>query len=334
MRLQDLPRPLARRCLRIPRFCSRTLGVDLHGASLVVAYSTGLDSTALLHLLCALRVPLGLTIVAAHAHHGLRDESDRELAHALATCARLGVLCETGRLDVPAAQAAARTGREDAARTARYAFLEGARRRHGADWIATAHHADDLAEDIVMRLVRGTGWPGLGGMPGADPARRLLRPVLDWEKGDLRAVLESTGTPWCEDLSNTDARQTRNRVRHEILPLLRRENPAFARSALNLWELARMDRDYWRQTLPVIEPSLPEYFLDAATLGGHQAGRLRLYKAVLDALGPGQVLATHLFLLDEAWTGGKIGRHIQFPGDKAARPERTGIRFFLHKKEI
>ncbi|HCU69617.1 MAG TPA: tRNA lysidine(34) synthetase TilS, partial [Desulfomicrobium sp.] len=157
MRLQDLPRPLARRCLGLPRFCRDSLGVDIRGKSLVVAYSTGLDSTALLHILHLLSRPLGLTLTAAHAHHGLRPESDEELEHARTTCSRLGVTLETARLDVPSAMRPGGPGLEECARNLRYAFLESVRTQCGADFVVTAHHADDLAEDILMRLVRGTG---------------------------------------------------------------------------------------------------------------------------------------------------------------------------------
>ena len=327
MRLQDLPRSLARRCLGVPRFCRDTLGADLAGTRLVAAYSAGLDSSALLHILALLAPRLDLTVVAAHAHHGLRPESDAELEHARDVCARLGIPLETARLDVPSALARGDSGVEERARELRYAFLESVRTAHGCDWIVTAHHADDLAEDIVMRLLRGTGWPGLGGMTGADPARRLLRPLLDWEKSELRDVLQALGAPWCEDASNESKDRTRNRVRHDILPLLRRENSALARTARQLWALARADEDYWSGLLPPLPGHVREFFLDARTLAVPQAHRLRLFKHVLDAMGPGQVLAARLFLLDRAWTEGKSGRCYQFPGDKVACVEAGGVRF-------
>jgi len=332
MRLQDLPRHLARRCLGIPRFCRESLGVELRGARLVIAYSTGIDSTALLHLLYLLRQKLNLTLIAAHAHHGLRPESESELRHALQTCARLDLPCETARLDVPALQAASGRGLEECARLARYEFLESVRETHQADWIVTAHHGDDLAEDIILRLMRGAGWPGLGGMTGADPARRVLRPLLDWEKRELRSFLENTGTTWLEDPSNTSPDRTRNRVRLDILPLLRRENPSFSRTSLQLWELARIDGSYWDQNLPPLSPHIREHFLDTTDLNVHQAMRMRLYKAVLDAMGPGQVLASHLLLLDMAWVRKNCGRTTQFPGDKVACVEKGGIRFHFQPR--
>lgn len=332
MRLQDLPRHLARRCLGIPRFCRESLGVDLRGSRLVIAYSTGLDSTALLRLLLLLRDSLNLTLYAAHAHHGLRAESDRELRHALETCRRWGVRCETAHLDIPALQASTGDGLEECARKARYAFLDSVRRSTQADWIVTAHHGDDLAEDVVMRLLRGAGWPGLGGMPGVDRGRHLLRPLLDWEKNDLRAFLEESRTDWCDDPSNDLTDRTRNRIRHEIMPLLRRENPSFAKTARKLWELAQIDAEYWDQFLPSLCPPLREHFLNTAELSVHKAKRLRLYKAILDAMGPGQALASHLLLLDTAWVRKNCGCMTQFPGDKVACVETEGIRFHLQKR--
>lgn len=325
MRLQDLTRPLARRCLGLPRFCRDSLGVDIRGRSLVVAYSTGLDSTALLHILHLLAGRLDLALTAAHAHHGLRPESDAELAHALATCAGLGIPLETARLDVPAALQTGGPGLEECARNLRYAFLESVRQKIGADFVVTAHHAEDLAEDIVMRLLRGAGWPGLGGMPGHDPERRLLRPVLDWGKDELRDFLETIGATWREDSSNALPDRTRNRVRSDIMPLLRRENPALDRMLLNMWTQARIDEDYWTSLPPRMAGD--ERFIDEAALRAHPARRLRLYKQVLDAMGPGQALAAQLLLLDRAWADRKSGHCIQFPGDKEACVEPGGVRF-------
>jgi tRNA(Ile)-lysidine synthase len=332
VRLQDLPRHLARRCLGVPRFCREVLGVELEGARLAVAYSTGLDSTALLTIAHLLASPLRLTLVAAHAHHGLRPESDAEAEHAARECARLSIPLETARLNVPSAMRDGGPGLEESARTLRYAFLEDVRRKHGCDWIVTAHHADDLTEDIVMRLLRGTGWPGLGGMTGADTERRLLRPLLDWEKDELRELLESVGTAWCDDLSNALTDRTRNRVRSEIVPLLRRENPALSAATGLLWRQARVDETYWEAAMPAVPEDNDGRFLDAGTLDVHSALRMRLFKRVLDSMGPGQATAGHLFLLDKAWTDRKTGSCIQFPGDKAARVESGGVRFFLRKR--
>lgn len=323
MRLQDLSRDWARRCLDIPRFCLETLGIDLHRARLVLAYSAGVDSTALLHILSCLRAPLKLTLTAAHVHHGLRPDSDHEQSHAVKTCAALDIPCATTRLTIPAHG----PGIEARARLQRYAFLEEVRLRYDAAWIVTAHHGEDLAEDILLRLVRGTGWPGLGGMQGVDHTRRLLRPVLNWAKRDLQTFLSEHGITWCEDRSNLSDRHTRNRFRHTILPLLQRENPQLTQTLLHLWRLARVDEDYWERVLPPVLPGQDEYVLDAASIPPHPAQRLRVFKKILDAMGPGQALASHLFLLDKAWTDHSIGCTVQFPGDKIGCIAVSGIRF-------
>lgn len=327
MRLQDIPRQWARRCLAIPRFCQHVLDTDLRKATLVIAYSTGLDSTALLYLLHALTPKLNLRLIAAHAHHGLRTQSDAELVHAQATCRGLGVVCETARLEIPREQTRLKQGLEESARTLRYAFLENVRIKHQADWIVTAHHADDLAEDIILRLIRGTGWPGLGGMAGKDSQRRVLRPLLDWKKCDLRSLLIESGIHWCEDQTNADTDRTRNRVRHHIIPLLEQENPAFSTTSHHLWRLARLDEAYWSARMPTSSAE-GTFFLDSILLrAAHPAKRLRLFKAALDSLGPGQALADHLFRLDLCWQNCAWGKTIQFPGDKLCRVEKRGITF-------
>lgn len=88
-----------------------------------------------------------------------------------------------------------RTRLEETARVERYAALERVRQEHAADWIVTAHHSDDLIEDIMLRLVRGTGWPGLGGMVGVDEKRHILRPLLNWEKKISMLLLWSVDCP-------------------------------------------------------------------------------------------------------------------------------------------
>lgn len=327
MLLSDLPRPWARRCLGIARFCREALETDLRESTLVLAYSTGLDSTALLHLLVCLAPRLRLTLIPAHLHHGLRPEADQELQHAVQVCASLDLPCVTRRVDILALSKASRKGIEETARRERYAFLESVRVAHDADWIVTAHHADDLAEDVLLRLVRGTGWPALGGMPGMDSARHVLRPVLDWQKRELRDFLQSTGLDWKEDLSNISPAHTRNRIRHGIIPLLRAENPSLSNAILHLWAQARADEKHWTHLLSEIQPGTENIIAAEVLQNADQALRLRLYKHVLDAMGPGELLGRHLFTLDRAWTRQAWGKTVQFGGDKTAQVRRDGIAF-------
>ncbi|MDY0275778.1 MAG: tRNA lysidine(34) synthetase TilS [Desulfomicrobium sp.] len=325
MLLQDMPRRWARRCLAIPRFCRQTLEVELKNSRLIIAYSTGLDSTALLHIFHALAPQLNLELIVAHAHHGLRPQSDQELIHAQKICAQLNIPCETAHLQVLHEENRWDHGLEDYARQLRYAFLQKIRDKYQAHWIVTAHHGDDLAEDIIMRLIRGTGWPGLGGMVGKDEQRQLLRPLLDWKKTELHALAQDLGLSWHEDLSNTSLDLTRNRVRHQIMPLIAQENPSFTQASLRLWHMARIDEAYWEAMVSKIQPG-ETIFLERKMLqAAHPALRLRLFKRALDTLGPGQVLADQLFLVEQCWQDQAWGKTIQFSGHKICRIEQKGI---------
>ena len=312
MRLQSFPRSWAKRCLGLETFCRETLGADLRraaGAGLL----HGADSTALLYAFACAHTRTGLSSSPPTLIMGCVPLLDAELVHAIKVCAELAVPCETTRLDVPAHRTSGR-GVEESARFLRYEFLESVRTKYDADWIVTAHHADDLAEDIVFRLIRGTGWPGLGGMTGLDAQRRLLRPVLGWSKEELRAFALACGLTWNEDYTNQNTDLTRNRIRRHILPLLYRENPSFHRSVLSLWKLARLDEDFWQKELA--ENKSAHFLPHSALAACHPAKRLRLYKAVLDRLGPGQARSGHLFLLDQAWQLRKTGTTIHFRATK------------------
>ncbi|MBG3878985.1 tRNA lysidine(34) synthetase TilS, partial [Desulfovibrio oxamicus] len=282
-----------------------------------------------------------------------RPESTGEARAVAALCRRLGVPCRMTRADVAERAMRENCGLEDAGRRARYAFFEAERQRIGADWICTAHQSDDLCEDVLLRLVRGTGWPGLGGMAAMDPARRILRPLLTTERRDIDAFLADLGVLPVRDPSNADPAYRRNRLRHQVLPLLRAENPALGEAVRTLWELARCDADYWTCHLAHAQaihhdgdrmddaPTLPaatcgasctgpssmaaaatpqRILLPGRTLRGlHRAARLRLYKRMLDRLGPGQPLAASLMDLDAAWHSGRGRACVQFPGGKTAR---------------
>jgi tRNA(Ile)-lysidine synthase len=187
-------------------------------APLVVGVSGGADSTALLLGLVALAPP-GSGIVVAHAEHDLRAAAadDREFVAALA--ARLGVGFVTARLAVRAATPGGE-GLEARARRLRYDFLAEVARGHAARQVLVAHTADDQAETILHRILRGTGPAGLGGMAAARElcdGVGLLRPLLAVPREDVRAFLAVEAEAWREDASNVDVRHARNFLRHEIL---------------------------------------------------------------------------------------------------------------------
>lgn len=334
--LKDLAPADARLALSIHRFVTRELGVDWRGAGLVVALSAGLDSTALLLILSALRQRLNFSLTAAHLDHGLRAESGQDAEAARELCRRLEVPFRLRRCEV--AVRSVRTGLEDAGRRARYAFLEQVRQDVGAHWIVTAHHVGDLAEDVLLRLTRGASWPGLGGMPGvggpcgllgADGKGRVLRPLLLVEKARLRALLERQGLPWREDASNEERDFRRNRMRLDVLPLLLAENPDLYDVTRSLWRVARMDEEYWREMVFSVPEFRPEgVFLRRAALAAlPRPGRLRAYVEAVRRLGKGQVRSSALFALDDAWEQRRHGRVFQFPGGVRAELDARGVLF-------
>jgi tRNA(Ile)-lysidine synthase len=227
-----------------------------------VAVSGGIDSVALLQLLLELRSEVGIVLSVVHFNHKLRgaeSDEDQEFVTNLGREHGLEFYCDSE--DVAAQAAQERISVETAAREFRYGFF-----RHllgedsdeenppKLDKIATGHTLDDQAETVLMRMVRGTGFRGLGGIHPrvaledltTESAREIIRPLLGIRRCELEQYLNSLGQSWREDSSNADARFTRNRVRKLVLPLLEREfNPGVAEGLSELAEIARGEEDYW-----------------------------------------------------------------------------------------
>ncbi len=168
-------------------------------------------------------------------------EAEADQALVVELCRRLGVACEVGRVRLDLTGPAGGDGLEAAARHARYQFLEATAARLGARFVVTAHTADDQAETILHRILRGTGIGGLAGMARARPLgpATLIRPLLAFRRQELRAYLSDLGQPFREDSSNQDTAFTRNRIRHELLPWLAEEfNAGVVDALLRLGSLA------------------------------------------------------------------------------------------------
>jgi tRNA(Ile)-lysidine synthase len=199
------------------------------GARVVAALSGGSDSVALLFLLRDLAAAGDIVLAgAAHLNHQLRADAARDEDFCRALCQRLGVPCVVAHARVTSLAAEARVSVEVAARRARYAFFEQARIELAGEVVAVAHTADDQAETVLLRLLRGAGTRGLRGiLPSRDT---IVRPVLDCTRMALQADLTSRGEHWVEDATNADLAHPRNRVRHELMPLLAaRFQPAVTR---------------------------------------------------------------------------------------------------------
>ena len=192
------------------------------GEGVVVAFSGGPDSSALLWGMSELAGRLKIRLAAAHLDHAMDPGSAERAAGAARLAARLGVPLIAGRIDVPAGRRPGESA-EAAARRERYAFLERARREAGARWIATAHHRDDQAETVLLRLLFGSGLEGLAGVRPVHGA--VVRPLLGLPRAALQAAVAAAGLEPVEDPTNQDTGVPRNRVRHRLLPSLMEEDP-------------------------------------------------------------------------------------------------------------
>ena len=190
------------------------------GAAILVALSGGADSVALLHALVELRESCGFRVAAAHLNHALRgDESQRDQSFCHDLCTRLKVEFVVERATELAPQMA---NLEEAARQARHEFLNRAAVQTASDYVALGHHADDQAETVLMRLLRGAGVAGLSAMAETGPGR-LIRPMLALSRRDILGYLEEIGAVSVTDTSNFSSALLRNRIRHDLLPTLNRE---------------------------------------------------------------------------------------------------------------
>ncbi len=267
----------------------RSLRVDEAGARFLVAYSGGLDSTALLHLMARVLPADGGALGVGHLNHGLREQAAADQAFAEATARALNLPFFTAGRDVAALARERRQGLEEAGRRARYAFLREAAEAFEADFVLTAHQADDQAETILMNLIKGAGAGGLAGIHPRRPletspnapgrAVELLRPLLPFRRAELQAWLLERGLPWVEDDSNQDRRYLRNAVRHDLLPRLLNLNPRLVEALTRTSAIIRTEEDFWQNHLARLHS-------EAVTEDGPT--RLRLDRRVLESLHPAE----------------------------------------------
>lgn len=206
----------------------RREGLISPGDIVVVGVSGGADSICLLHLLARLSQELDCRLVAAHVDHGLRPrEAEAEIALVAKQVGGLGLELVSCQVDVRQRAVESGISLEHAAREMRYEFFRQMALEAGAGRIAVAHHADDQAEEVLLRLIRGTARAGLSGMRMLRD-NSIIRPLLNIPKERLLDYLNKKNIAWCEDSSNSDPAFLRNRIRHEALPFLRNFNPAVA----------------------------------------------------------------------------------------------------------
>jgi tRNA(Ile)-lysidine synthase len=208
---------------------------DWQDVTVLVAVSGGADSVALLRGLQAIRSPEKSPLVVAHFNHELRHEADDDERFVRELAVQLGLECLVGRANRPALTPRPTSGVEESARRARYDFLRAAAAEVGARYVVTAHTADDQAETVLHRILRGTGVAGLRGMRQTRALAEgisLVRPLLHVRRAELTAYLAGLGQAFRQDATNAERRFTRNRLRHELLPQLAEQYNAHVVDAL------------------------------------------------------------------------------------------------------
>jgi len=214
------------------------------GTRVLVALSGGADSVALLHILRTLEARGELAVAGvAHINHQLRGadaDTDEQFCREIASA--VGRPIEVHRADVGALARASGRSIEDAARAVRYAFFERAAERLHAEVTAVGHTVDDQAETFLLRLLRGAGARGLAGI--RPRSGNVVRPLLEVTHGELRSYLAARHLAHREDASNWDVSIPRNRVRHELIPVLERYSPAIGPILAREAEIARQDEEY------------------------------------------------------------------------------------------
>ena len=247
------------------------------GDRVCVAVSGGADSVALLRVLLGLRAELGIVVSVAHFNHALRGEaSDADEAFVAELAKQHDLEFFSGRADVRDHALTRKLSLEAAARELRYRWLASLFESHNLNEVATGHTLDDQAETVLLKFLRGAGTRGLAGIypeiasrakaldafqatergpegpPNQNrahrqPGARIIRPLLGMRREEVEKYLAALGQTWREDESNLDHRFARNRVRHELLPLLEREyNPNLRRVLSDAAELARAEEEYWQ----------------------------------------------------------------------------------------
>jgi tRNA(Ile)-lysidine synthase len=305
------------------RACIEAYAMLPLGAKVIVAVSGGADSMALLSALFRLRSIYDMTLIVAHVNHQLRgEEAEQDALFVEQQAARLGLPFYQTCVDVKSLQQRSRMSVQQAARQLRYRFLLALHQALNATRIALGHTADDQAETLLMRLVRGSGPAGFAGMP----AVRLpfIRPLITVSRAAICAYLQSERYSWVEDSSNTHMLYFRNCVRLDLLPKLQQYNPQIVRRLNELADMLRADSQ-------VLEQQVDEWALqtlawqprngveiDAKLFGlAPVAVQRRLLRRVIEALValPAAVSFRHIERLRQFIVSENQGQQCSLPGE-------------------
>lgn len=300
------------------------------GERVVVAVSGGPDSIALLKVLEVLSHEYGLTLIAAHLNHGLREEADREEQFVHKLCNEMEIKFESKKVDINYLRKKSGKCIEDISRDIRYQFLDEVAKRHDAQKIAVGHHLNDQIETVFMNFIRGSGPDGLKGMA---PVRdsMYIRPLLGVKRKQILSFLESHKILFMTDASNMENIYLRNRIRHLLIPHIKAQyNPNLDISLANMAEIMRMENDYLEKDTDTaiskvmfgsiedeIRINIPEL------MQYHEAIQRRIVKEILQKLTPDQkgIEYDHIKAVVELAYRNHPNAHLNLPFGIVARRE-------------
>ncbi len=300
----------------------------------LVALSGGLDSVCL----CQALHEAGYRVVAAHFNHSLRGaESDGDEQFVREFCGKRNIPLAVGRGDVAAYAEAKHIGTEEAARILRYAFLEQTAEELGAAVIATGHHALDNAETMLFHLARGTGIAGLAGI--APRRGRIVRPLLNVTRAELKEYAREREISFCEDATNSDENYTRNFIRAQLLPRMEEVNVAAVRHMSETAQRLREDDELLNELALQHLTSLCEEDGAVSLLGEEllTAGaplRRRMLRELLRRLEVGEkdFTAAHYAALEALCRDG-ARRQLDLPRGVSAVWQDGRLRLFVKRDE-
>lgn len=316
----------------------RAVFPDLEGSTVLLALSGGADSIALLHIMH--RSTLGFRLMALHVHHGYRgNEADEDEAFCATTCRKLQVPYTLVRLEETPSKG---QGREAAWRSRRYAALGKSAAEFGTAAIATAHHRDDVAEGTLLQLLRGAGPRAMAGIHARDGL--VIRPFLPFSGAEIRDWLRINNIRWREDSSNHDPGHLRNRVRHEVLPMLEGVAPGVRTHLVRTAHALADSEDSFAHDLETlnlwIDPWHPDGGIPVEALAGlPRALQIRWLHAQVERVGlpgvtyrQGQLLpeviagSSPALTLADRWTLRRAGKNLWLEPGKPLPPYRFNLK--------
>ena len=304
--------------------------------TVLAAVSGGPDSVCMLHVLLELREELGFEVKVAHLDHQFRGEDSRRDAEFVSElAARFNVPCFCHEENVPKFLMANAMSSQEAARVLRYQFLVKTSKLEYCQRIATGHNADDQAETVLMRVLRGAGPDGLAGIPYKREGI-IIRPLLDCWRVDIERYLEDRGIPYRIDESNLESKYLRNEIRNELLPALERFNPQISRSLAGLASImADVASHFERMTDEVFPKVLKrarvgQFVLDLDRLAGYDKALQRsVFRRVFESLRPDlpPLSSHHVEKLLSMLRKGEVGAAVELPDRARARIEHGCVVF-------